>query len=166
MPRVLRHRPYRFLWLSQVLSLVGDRLVVVVLALAVTDLTGDPKDVGLVFAARFGPLVLLTLFGGVLADRLPRRAIMVTTDVTRLVLHAVLAVLFLTGAVEVWHVVLIEALFAAAEAFAVPAYQGLIPQTVPEEEIQEATALSTLGRNIATLVGPAIGTAIFVAWDA
>ena len=163
MPRVLRHRSYRFLWLSQLLSLVGDRLVMVVLALAVTDLTGDPKDVGLVFAARFAPLVLLTLFGGVLADRLPRRAIMVTADVARFTLHATLAALFLAGVVEVWHIVVIEALFAVAEAFAVPAYQGLVPQTVPEDEIQDATALSTFGRNIATLVGPAIGTAIFVA---
>ena len=166
MPRVLRHRSYRFLWLSQLLSLVGDRLVMVVLALAVTDLTGDPKDVGLVFAARFAPLVLLTLFGGVLADRLPRRAIMVTADGARLVLHAVLAALFLAGVVEVWHVVVIEALFAVAEAFAIPAYQGLIPQTVPEDEIQDATALSTFGRNVATLLGPAVGTAIFVAWGA
>jgi MFS family permease len=166
MPRVLRHRPFRFLWLSQLFSLVGDRLVMVVLALAVTDLTGDPKDVGLVFAARFAPLVLLTLFGGVLADRLPRRAIMVAADAARLLLHAALAALFLAGVVEVWHIILIEALFAVAEAFAVPAYQGLIPQTVPEEEIQDATALSTLSRNAATLLGPALGTAIFVAWGA
>lgn len=166
MPRVLRHRSFRLLWLSQLFSFVGDRLVMVVLALAVTDLTGDASDVGLVFAARFAPLVVLTLFGGVWADRLPRRAIMVVTDLTRLVLHAGLAALFFAGTVEVWHIVIIQALFAAAEAFNVPAYQGLVPQTVPEDEIQDATALSTFARNVATMVGPALGTAIFVAWGA
>jgi predicted MFS family arabinose efflux permease len=163
MPRVLRHRPFRLLWLSQLVSQVGDRLTLVVLALAVTDLTGEPSDVGLVLAARFAPLVLLVLLGGVWADRLPRRAVMVVSDLARFGLHALLAALFFAGVVEVWQIVVIEALFACAEAFSIPAHQGLIPQTVDEEEIQEATALSQLERNVAQLVGPAIGTAVFAA---
>jgi MFS family permease len=162
-PAVLRHRPFRLLWLSQLTSQVGDRLTLVVLALAITELTGETSDVGLVLAARFAPLVLLILVGGVWADRLPRRAIMVVADLARFGLHAVLAALFVAGVVEVWHVVAIEVLFAAAEAFSIPAYQGLVPQTVPEAEMQEATALSQMARNVATLVGPAIGTAVFAA---
>jgi MFS family permease len=162
-PRVLRHRAFRLLWLSQLTSQVGDRLTLVVLALAVTELTGSAADVGLVLAARFAPLVGLVLLGGVWADRLPRRAIMVVSDLARFGLHALLAALFVAGVVEVWHVVVIEALFACAEAFSLPAYQGLVPQTVPEAEIQDATALNTLVRNIAQLVGTAIGTAIFAA---
>ncbi len=161
MRQVLRHRPFRLLFASQLVSQVGDRLTLVVLALAVTDLTGSPSDVGLVLAARYGPLVALLLVGGVVADRLPRRSVLMAADLARAGLHAGLAVLFFAGVVEVWHVVVIEVLFAAAEAFSIPAYQGLVPQTVPEEEIQEATALTTLARNLSQLLGPAIGTAIF-----
>jgi MFS family permease len=162
-PRVLRHRAFRLLWLSQLVSQVGDRLTLVVLALAVTELTGKASDVGIVLAARFGPLVLLVLLGGVWADRLPRRAVMIASDLARFGLHAGLAVLFFAGVVEVWHLVVIEALFACAEAFSMPAYQGLIPQTVEEEDIQEATALSQFSRNIAQLAGAGVGTAIFAA---
>jgi MFS family permease len=161
MQAVLRHRPFRLLWLSQLVSQVGDRLTLVVLALAVTDLTGEASDVGIVLAARFAPLVLLVLFGGVWADRLPRRAVMVVADLARFGLHALLAALFFADVVDVWHIVVIEALFACAEAFSRPAHQGLIPQTVDEEEIQSATALSQMSRNVAQLAGPAIGTAIF-----
>ena len=166
MPRVLRHPAFRLLWLSQLVSQVGDRLTLVVLALAVTELTGQASDVGIVLAARFGPLVLLVLLGGVWADRLPRKAVMVTSDLARFGLHALLAALFFAGVVEVWHVVVIEALFACAEAFSMPAYQGFIPQTVDEEDIQEATALSQFSRNIAQLVGAGLGTAIFAATGA
>ena len=163
MRAVLRHRSFRYLFASQLISQVGDRLTLVVLALAVTDLTGSAADVGLVLAARFVPLVVLVPFGGVWADRLARRTVMLVADLARLVLHALLAALFFAGVVEVWHVVAIEVAFGAAEAFATPAHQGLIPQTVPEEEIQEATALTALSRNVAMLAGPAIGTAIFAA---
>jgi MFS family permease len=159
--RVLAHASFRRLWASQLVSQTGDRLTLVVLALAVTEI-GSATDVGFVLAARYVPLVALLLLGGVYADRLPRRAVMIAADLARFGLHALLAALFLAGVVDVWQVIVIEALFACAEAFSIPAHQGLIPQTVPEGEIQQATALSNLARNMTQLVGPAAGTAIYV----
>lgn len=159
MRRALAHRDFRLLWLGQVASTFGDRLVVVALALYVTDI-GTPTDVGLVLAAHSVPFLALVLVGGVWADRLPRQRLMITTDVVRGSLHALLAVLIFTGNVEIWHIAVIEAGFGTAEAFFQPAYTGLVPQTVPEELLQEANALSSLVNNVANFLGPAAATAL------
>ena len=97
--------------------MVGDRIVTVALALFVTDLTGDPTDLGLVLAANAIPLVGLVLIGGVWADRLPRQRLIVATDLARFTLHGLLAALIFAGAVQVWQLVAIEFLFGTAEAF-------------------------------------------------
>jgi MFS family permease len=158
--RVLRHRDFRYLWLAQSASVIGDCIVVVALALFVIDLTGSATDLGLVLAASSLPLVAFLLLGGVWADRLPRHRVMVATDLVRFTLHALLAVLIFTGAVRIWELIAIEALFGAAEAFFRPAANGLLPQTVPEEEIQEATGLSSLSNNLGEFVGPALATVL------
>ena len=85
--RVLRHPSFRYLFLGQAASAVGDRVVVVALALFITQRTGSPTDLGLVLGAQTLPLVTLLLIGGVWADRLPRHRIMVATDLTRAALH-------------------------------------------------------------------------------
>jgi predicted MFS family arabinose efflux permease len=160
---VLRqHADFRRLWLGQVTSAIGDRMVVVVLALYVTERTGDPAKVGVVLAAYTAPLVILLLLGGVWADRLPRQRIMIATDLIRFALHAVLAALIITGAPSILLIALLEAAFGAAEAFFRPAYTGLVPQTVPEDAIQAATAITSGAYSAAELLGPAIGTVLFV----
>jgi MFS family permease len=158
--RILRHPNFRYLFAGQAASVVGDRVVVVALALFITMRTGSPTDLGLVLGAQGLTLVTLLLIGGVWADRLPRHRIMIATDVLRAVLHATLAVLIFTGAVRIWELVAIEALFGAAQAFFQPAYSGLVPQTVPEELIQDARALTESMSNLAFLIGPALATAL------
>src|SRR5436305_14080220 len=157
---VLRHQDFRYLFLGQAASMIGDRVVVVALALFITLRTGSPADLGLVLGAQTLTLVVLLLFGGRWADRLPRHRIMIATDLTRAALHATLAALILTGAVRIWHIVVIEAAFGAAQAFFQPAYTGLIPQTVPESGIQDAKALSETTSNLAFLIGPLLATAL------
>ena len=157
---VLRLRDFRLLWLSQTASVLGDALVLVAIGLFVTRLTGDPSDVGLVLAAYSVPLVLFVLVGGVVADRLPRQTVMVLSDVARCVLHGLLAVLIITETVQIWHMVVIGALFSTAEAFFRPAYTGLIPQTVPEEDIQSAQALTGVSSEVAEFASPALATAL------
>jgi MFS family permease len=158
--RVLRHKDFRYLFAGQAASQIGDMVVVVAIALFVTQLTGSPTDLGLVLGARSVPLVALLLIGGVWADRLSRQKIMIAADVVRAVLHTALAVLILTGSVRVWQLVVIEALFGAAQAFFQPAYTGVIPQTVPEDMIQDANALTGSTSNLAFLIGPAVATAL------
>ena len=156
--RVLRHKDFRYLFLGQSASVIGDRAVVVAIALFVTQRTGSATDLGIVLAAQSLPLVALLLFGGVWADRLPRHRIMVVTDCIRAGLHALLAALIFSGAVEIWQLVVIEAAFGAAQAFFQPAYTGLLPQTVPESMIQDARALTETTANLAFMVGPALAT--------
>lgn len=158
--RVLRHRDFRFLFAGQAASVIGDRIVVVALALYITQRTGSATDLGVVLFAQSLPLVTLLLFGGVWADRLPRHRIMVATDGLRALLHAGLAALILLGTARIWQLVVIEALFGAAQAFFQPAYSGLLPQTVPEELIQDARALTETMANLAFLLGPAIATGL------
>src|SRR6202012_418103 len=107
--------------LAQSASVIGDRIVIVALALFVIGLTGSATDLGLVVAAGTLPLVAFLLHGGVWADRLPRHRVMVATDLVRFALHALLAALIFTGAVRIWQLILIEALFGTAEAFFRPA---------------------------------------------
>jgi MFS family permease len=160
MTHVLRHRDFRFLWMGQSLSTVGDRLVTVALALLVIDRTGSPTDLGLVLAAHSIPLVAFLLVGGVWADRLPRNRVMIVSDLTRFALHTLLAVLIFTDAVQIWHLIVIEALFGTAEAFFRPSFSGLVPQTVPEEEVQRANALNGVSSTVAEFAGPALATAL------
>jgi predicted MFS family arabinose efflux permease len=96
------------------------------------------------------------------ADRLPRHRVMVVSDVVRAGLHGVLAALILSGTAEVWHVVVIEALYGAAHAFFRPAYTGLVPQTVPEDLVQEANAVNFLSNNVASFTGPALAALLVV----
>jgi len=157
---VLRFRDFRLLWLSQAASVMGDALILVAIGLYVTRLTGDAGDVGLVLTSYSLPLVLWLLIGGVVADRLPRQQVMVVSDAVRGTLHAMLAVLIAAGAVRIWHMMVIGVLFGTAEAFFRPAYTGLVPQTVPEDQIQRAQALGGLSVELATFVSPAIATAL------
>jgi MFS family permease len=158
--RVLRHPDFRYLFAGQAASVIGDQVVIVALALFVTERTGSAADLGLVLGAQATSLVALILFGGVWADRLPRQRIMIAADSARAVLHALLAALILADAVRVWEIAAIEALFGAAQAFFQPAYSGLLPQTVPEEMIQDARALTESMANVAIVVGPALATAL------
>jgi MFS family permease len=161
--RVLRHRDFRYLFFGQSASAIGDQVVIVALALYITAETGSATDLGLVLAAQTVSLVALLLFGGVWADRLPRHLIMIAADLARAALHAVLAVLILTGGATVAEMVVIELLFGAARAFFQPAYTGLMPQITPEDEIQEARALTEVSIDVAFLLGPALGTLLVLA---
>jgi MFS family permease len=159
MRKILRHREFRLLWLATSASTLGDHIVFVALALYVSEI-GTPTDVGLVLAAHALPLVLFVLIGGVWADRLPRHRLMIGTDVIRAALHALLAALIFMGDVPIWAIVVIEAAFGTAEAFFNPAATGLIPQTVPDDEVQPANAAISVVGNASELVGPAIATGL------
>jgi hypothetical protein len=158
--RVLRHRDFRMLWIAQSASVVGDNLILVALALFVIERTGSATDLGLVLAAKALPLVAFLLIGGAWADRLPRHRMMIATDLVRFALHALLAVLIFAGHVAIGQLIAIEVLFGSAEAFFRPAANGLLPQTVPEADIQPATAVTGISNNVAEFAAPALATAL------
>src|ERR1019366_6091869 len=144
-------RSFRLFFFGQGISAVGDRIVSVALAFAVLDLTGSVKDLGLVLAAQTVPLVLFLLMGGVWSDRLSRRAVMLTSDLVRAG-----ALLLVIGYAHVWQLVVLQAVYGAAEAFFKPAAQALLPETVAAGDLQQANALIAVSGNIANVGGPAL----------
>jgi MFS family permease len=159
----LHERPFRLLFFGQAVSLLGDGMVGVALAFAVLDLTGSASDLGIVLAARTIPLVAFLLVGGVWADRLPRRALMVTTDVIRLVAHGAMAALLIAGAAEVWSVAALAAVAGAASAFFNPAITGIMPAVVSTERLQQANALRGIAEAVGRIAGPALAGVLVVA---
>jgi MFS family permease len=152
----LEERNFRLLWIGQTTSGLGDTLVYVALAFAVLALTGSAIDLGLVLAANALPRVVLLLVGGVWADRLPRQLVMVGCDIVRAVLQAALAILFLTGNAELWHLLVAAALNGAASAFFIPAANGLMPQVVSAARLQKANALMNLSQSVTWVLGPTL----------
>jgi predicted MFS family arabinose efflux permease len=160
----LKERQFRLLWLGQATSTLGDGLVPVAVAFAVIKtLDRGPTALGVVIAAQTVPVVLFVLAGGVWADRLPRQMVMLVSDVVRGVVQATLAVLLLSGAAELWHLVVLLAIYGTAQAFFQPAATGLVPATVSPERLQQANALLGLSRSLASVIGPAVAGVIAAA---
>ena len=153
----LGERPFRLLFAGRAISDFGDKLVPVALAFAVLELEHSASALGLVFAARMIPMVVLVLVGGVWADRLPRQVVMLVADGVRAVTQALAAALLITGRAEVWHLMVLMAVYGAAQAFFDPASTGLVPQTVSRPRLQQANGLLQLSRSTANVIGPAIG---------
>jgi MFS family permease len=154
---VLREEPqYRLLFGSQVLSVLGDRVTSVALPFAVLSIGGGIRDVAITSTAQFLPFVLLAVPAGVWADRWDRKRILVASDSVRLVTQAVAATLLLTGAAQVPHLVVLAAVFGAADAFFSPAFSGLLPTTVSPGNLQPANALRGLTFSLANVAGPVV----------
>jgi hypothetical protein len=155
----LREREFRLIFTGQLISLLGDAFTSIALAFAVLSI-GSATDLGFVFAARSVPLVTFLLVGGVFADRLPRRAVMLTADVVRLGTQGATATLVLTHSAHVWQIAVLQGVAGTATAFFNPASTGLTPMTVSAERLQQANALRGLSMSVAQLVGLGIGGAI------
>jgi MFS family permease len=152
----LQERQFRLLWLGQTSSAVGDSLVPVALAFAVLGLSGSARDLGLVLGVNTLARAALTLAGGVWADRLPRRAVMLAADVVRAATELFVAAIILTGSAELWMFLVSAAVLGAAAAFFSPASTGLVPQVVSPERLQQANALISISRGSISIFGPAV----------
>ncbi len=146
---------FRRLFAAQSISALGDRLVPVALAFAVLDLTGSVTDLGIVLAAQTIPLVVFVLLGGVWADRLPRRRLMLGSDSVRAVAQGTSACLLLTGNARIWQLAALQAVYGTAAAFFGPAATAVVPQTVGPDDLQAANAMMGLSLNVAAVLGPA-----------
>ncbi|MBI5104889.1 MAG: MFS transporter [Solirubrobacterales bacterium] len=122
---------------------------------------GGATQIGFVAAAQFLPFALLSLGAGVLADRLDRKRILITSDLLRLAIQLVAGVLLVTDAAEVWHLVVLAGLYGSADAFFQPAFTGLMPLTITESSnLQPANALRSLSFSLGSLLGPVVAGAL------
>jgi MFS family permease len=116
-----------------------------------------------VLAANWAPQLVLVLFGGVFADRLPRHLVMVGSNAISAAAQGAIAVLLLTGSAKLWHLIALQVLRGAAFSFFFPASQGLVPQTVPASLLQQANALLGMSRNATSVLGAALGGVLVAA---
>ncbi len=158
----LREREFRLFFTGQLVSLLGDAVTPFALAWAVLDLTGSARDLGFVIAAKTAPLVVFLLVGGVFADRLPRRAVMLTADVARMAIQAATAALLLSHTARIWELVVLQALAGTGTAFFNPASTGLTPVTVSAERLPEANALRGMSMASMQFAGPALAGILIV----
>src|ERR1044072_3985374 len=114
--------------------MVGDRMVTIALAFAVLGLGGSPSEIGVVLAARVVPLIGSLLIGGVGADRLPRRTVMVAADLSRAVTQGLLAALLIAGDPPIWAIAVLAGATGAATGFFNPASTGLLPAVAAAPE--------------------------------
>ena len=153
----LRARPFRLLWLGRTTSELGSGLVPIAFTFAVLDLTGSASALGLVLAVGFGSRIALLLLGGIVADRLPRKQVMIGADGLRACTQAAVATLFLLGDAQLWELLMLFTLYGAGDAFFAPASTAIVPSTVAHRDLQAANALLSASRSVASVLGPALG---------
>jgi MFS family permease len=159
----LRHRNFRLYWFSQLVSLTGTWMQAVAQGWLVLELTSQPFWLGAVAAAGTLPVLAFSLFGGVAADRLPKRSLLMTTQSVSTLLALALWLLARTGQIRVWQVLVIALLLGTANALDMPARQSFVVEMVGREDLLNAIALSSFTFNAARVVGPAVAGAIVAA---
>lgn len=156
----LRTPAFRWLLAGRTINLLGSAVAPIALAFAVLDLTGSTTDLGLVVAARSLMNVLLLLYGGVLADRLPRRLLLVGSAGGAAVTQAAVAALVLSGHGQIWSLALLSAVNGAVSGVGMPAALAALPQTVPSQHLPTGIALARVAGNSTNVVGLAVGGAL------
>jgi MFS family permease len=157
----LRHRNFRLFWSGQLISLIGTWMQNIAEDWLVLTLTGNPLMLGVVTAAQFLPVMVFGLFGGIVADSLPKRRTLVATQTIAMGLAFLLAILTLTHTVQVWQVILIAFVLGCTSAIDMPTRQSFVIEMVGREDVGNAVALNSAIFNAARIVGPAVaGVAI------
>jgi predicted MFS family arabinose efflux permease len=156
----LRERNFRLLFAGRAISYVGTYLAPIAVAFAVLDLGGSATAVGLSFAAWTVAQVSMLAFGGVIGDRLPRRAVMIAGDSASFVVRLVMGLLLVSGHAQVWELIVLQALGGASVALYNPAFYGLVREIVRPELLQQANGYLAIARYAAFPVGAALGGTI------
>jgi len=162
--RALRHRNFRLFFFGQLISLIGSWMQTTAQQWLVYRLTGSQLSLGLVTFLNFLPVLLLSLFMGVIVDRFPRRRLLLLTQSAFSLLAAVLALLSALGVVEYWHILVLAVLLGLANALDMPARQAFFADLVERDDLMNAIALNSSVFNGARIIGPAIGGVIVAAF--
>ncbi len=153
----LNHRDYRVYYAGQLVAQIGSWMQSVAQSWLVLQLTGSPLRLGLIGTLQFAPILLFSLFTGAVADRLPKRRLLIATQSTQAGLALALAGLIGSGRVQYWHVALVAVLWGLANAFDQPTRQSFVVSLVPRDDLVSAVGLNSAAFNSARIVGPALG---------
>jgi MFS family permease len=159
-PRILAplaHSDFRLLWVGQTVSIFGDHVHNVALPFQIIALGGGAVELGIWGAVHAATSLVFLLFGGAIADRISRRAIILASDLVSGIVIAAIGVLSASGGLRMEHVYLEAAFFGASQSFFQPAVNAIIPELVPVEVLQSGNSLRGLSRQIGLLGGPIVG---------
>lgn len=154
--RALRIRNYRLFWTGQLVSLTGSWMQTTAQSWLVLQLTKSPLALGVVTTLQFLPLMLLSLIGGAVADRVPKRRLLLATQTTAMILAAIFGVLVALGAIQLWHIYVLAFLQGIVNAIDNPTRQAFSVELVGREDLVNAVALNSMTFNGSRIVGPAI----------
>ncbi len=159
----LRHPNYKLWFIGQMVSLVGTWMQGTAQGQFMYDLTRSPAYLGYIGFASGMPTWLFMLYAGVIADRVPRRTMLIATQTTMMILAFILAGLTFSGLVQPWHILILASLLGIANAFDAPARLAFVPELVGKEDLTNAIALNATMFNTATAFGPAVAGLTYAA---
>lgn len=155
-PSVLFHRRFLLLWAGLMISVAGGQMQTWALLWHIRTLTDQPIALGGIGLARIIPILIFSLIGGVIADRLNRRYLMLFTQSAMASLALGLGLLTLSGQINLWTIYLLTALQAVAQSFDLPARQALVPNLVPARDLPNAFSMTSIAFQTGSIVGPAL----------
>lgn len=162
----LQYRDFRRLWTGAFLSTTGTWMATVAQGWVVLNMTNSAFLLGVDGFLATGPMLLFSLFGGVVADRVERKKIMLLSQYLQMTFAFILAVLIWSGNVKVWHIFLLSFLTGSAQSFSGPAYISLLPLLVKREDVPNAIAMNSMQFNLARVIGPVLAGIALAAWGA
>jgi MFS family permease len=162
-PPSLHHRRFRLLWLGLLISIAGSQMQLWALFWHIHTISDQPIALGAVGLARILPVIFFSLIGGAVADVLNRRRILFLTQIGMALVAFVLGWLTLAGHIDLWHIYLLTALQAAAQAFDGPARQALVPNLVSTADLPNAFSLNSIANQVGAIIGPALSGFIIAA---
>ncbi len=162
----LHYRDFRLVWIGAFTSTIGTWMQTMAQAWVVYRMTDSAFLLGVDAFLGTGPMLLFSLFGGVIADRVERRKIMLASQYLQMLFAVVLALLLWTRTVRIWHIFLMSFLTGSVQSFSGPAYASLLPLLVRREDVPNAVAMNSMQFNLARVIGPAIGGVVLEVWGA
>lgn len=158
----MREPNFRWYFWAQLINVAGSTMAPVALAFAVLEVSDSASALGIVLAANSIPMVLFVLFGGVIADRLPRVLLLRVGNLVLTLTQGAVAVLVITDTAELWMMVVLEAINGITLSLTFPALAALMPQLVPREQLQQANVLQSMSRGALRVLGPTAGALLVV----
>ncbi|WP_353070303.1 MFS transporter [Tunturibacter empetritectus] len=164
--RAFRYRDFRIMWLGACVSTIGTFVQQFAQSWLVYDLTKDPFYLGLDLFLGQLPIMLFSLVGGVFADRLDRKKMLLSSQYIQMICAFVLATLFATHAVKVWHILTLSFVVGVGQSFGGPAYSALLPTLVEPEDLANAISMNSIQFNLARIIGPTLGGLAYTVFGA
>jgi MFS family permease len=163
-PPALHHRQFRYLWIGLMISIAGSQMQIWSIFWQIRTLTDQPIALGAVGLARILPIIVFSLIGGALADTVNRRKLLFVTQSVMALSALALALLTMTGQIQLWHIYLLTAIQAFAIAFDTPARQSLVPNLVPARDLPNAFSLNSIAFQTGAIIGPALSGLVIAYW--